>query len=73
MAILIWLYCGAGLPLQRLASAHDAFLVKDVSGNALSKTIEIYSITPLDITLSLAYVLSPAIFPIPHITYSITS
>lgn len=73
IAFLIWLYFGAGFPLQRFASVHEAFLVKGVSGIALSKIIEINSMTPLYITLSLVYVLSPAIFPIPHITYSITS
>lgn len=73
IAFLINWYYGPGLPLHKLASVQEAFLEKEVSGNEQSKTIEIYSITPLEITLSLAYVLSPAIFPIPHITCSITS
>jgi hypothetical protein len=44
-----------------------------VSGFAFYKTLEIISIAPLEITLSLVYGLSPAMFPIPQITYSTTS
>jgi len=47
--------------------------MKDVPGVAYSRTAAILSKAPLLRTLSLVIGLSPAIFPIPHITCSTTS
>jgi len=56
-----------------LERAQEAFLMKDVPATALSRTYAILSRAPLLKTLSLVVGLSPAIFPIPQITYSTTS
>jgi hypothetical protein len=47
--------------------------MKEVPGGAWFNTVEMLSRAPLSITLFLVVGLSPAIFPIPQITYSTTS
>jgi len=47
--------------------------MKEVPAGACCKTLEMLSKAPLSITLFLVVGLSPAIFPIPQITYSTTS
>jgi hypothetical protein len=47
--------------------------MKEVPGGAWFSTVEMLSRAPLSITLFLVVGLSPAIFPIPQITYSTTS
>lgn len=73
IAVLIYQQLGDGLPLHKFDKAHEEFLANEVSGYAFRRTLEIVSTAPLEITLSLVYGLSPAILPIPQITYSTTS
>lgn len=73
IALLTREYSGCGRPLQRLDSAQDAFLMKEVPAYAYSRTTAIFSRAPEDRTLSLVMGLSPAIFPMPQITCSMTS
>lgn len=73
IALYILWKSGVGLPLQKFESVQLAFLTKLLPGYALSKIFAIGLIAPAYITISLTFGLSPAIFPRPHIAYSMTS
>jgi len=64
---------GLGRPLQRFESVQLALRVNELPGVALSNKSAIGTTAPALITRSRMRGLSPAIFPKPQITYSMTS
>lgn len=71
--VLTLLKLGDGLPLQKFDNVQLAFLVKLEPASELLSIVAIGSTALAEITMSLIFGLSPAMFPRPQIAYSTTS